>query len=82
MDLDKSILAQTETAIRSRASHEHQLRFLVLSIWSKSPVKLFENGVKNAEGVNEAVGKAKHIAAMSLYNILSLDCLWNLKLHT
>ena len=35
-----------------------------------------------AEGVNEAVGKAKHLTAMSLYNILPLNHLRYFKLCT
>ena len=44
------------------------------------PVKLFENGAENGQGVNEAVGKAKHLTAVSLYNILPLNQLRNIKL--
>lgn len=45
-------------------------------------VELLENAVQNAEGVNEAVSKAEHFTAMSLYNILPLNQFRNFKLDT
>jgi len=38
--------------------------------------------VQNAEGVNKAVGKAKHFAAMGPYNILPPEHFRNIKLDT